>query len=120
MFPRQLQYLSQYYMLCAGERDTILHIRLFQTYLFFPNFTLIPSTLTFLTTASICTSSTGFDFTVLGRVRVPQSDIISTSIKHSGKGDMSPLHNACLNIPTFFQTSTLILRILLMFYVLST
>lgn len=64
---------------------------------------------TFLTVASIRTSSTDFAF-ILGRGSVPQSDIVSIPWKkHLGKGDTSSLQNAYLiKIPTFIILSSLI------------
>nr|KAF6403611.1 hypothetical protein HJG59_010028 [Molossus molossus] len=49
-------------------------------------------------------------FTTLSRESVPQPDITSISIKHSGKGDTMYLHKASLNLPALIIPSTVALR----------
>lgn len=120
LFSSQPQYPSLYYILYSGERDTTTSRKAYSNIpIFVQTFTLIPSILIFLTVASVCTSSTGFGFIVLGRISAPQSDTMSFPIKRSSKGDKIPFHEVCLNIPIFIQTSTLILSIFAFLYSLN-
>ena len=120
LFSSQPQCPSLYYILYSGEKNTTTSHKAYSSIpIFVQTFTLIPSILIFLTVASLCTSSTGFGFIVLGRISAPQSDTISFPIKHSSKGDKTPFHEVCLNIPIFIQTSALTLSIFAFLYSLN-
>lgn len=65
-----------------------------------------PTILTFLTVTSIRTLLTGFGFIILEKV-FPSQTLTFISIKYSHKRDITSLHKACLDLPTFIILSTL-------------